>query len=144
MESFEAKPLNISTYLSRNEIEEHLKNVEYIIMAAPSMLTPPTLPLHFSIFLNTSETIPEAIKPQILEKFCHEYGITKTQHVLSELVPVAFALTPQETPMPRHLLDEADATSIPWIKLHIIDFLGDSNGFKEAKDGLSGWSYSYN
>lgn len=143
MEPFEAKPLNISTYLSRNEIENHLENVEYIIMASPSMLTPPALPLHFTIFLNTSETIPEKIKPQLLEKFCHENGITQTQHVLSTLVPVAFALTPQETPMPRHLLDEAEANAIPWVKLHIIDFLGDSEGFKEAKDGLSGWSYSY-
>lgn len=144
MESFEAKPLNITTYLSHNEIEKHLENVEYIIMVAPSMLTSPALPLHFSIFLNTAESIPEDVKPMLLEKFCREYSITQTQHVLSELVPVAFALTPQETPMPRHLLDEAEANSIPWIKRHIIDFLGDSTGFKEAKDGLSGWSYSYN
>jgi len=141
---FEAKPLNIHTYLSLNEIEKHLENVEYIIMAAPSMMTPPELPLHFSIFLNTSDVIPEAIKPQLLAKFCQQYGITQTSHVLSNLERIAFALTSQETPMPRHIIDEAEANTIPWRLMHLIDFLGDSEGFKEAKDGLSGWSYSYN
>ncbi|MDD2828513.1 MAG: hypothetical protein PHW18_02935 [Sulfuricurvum sp.] len=144
MEPFEAKPLNITTYLSRNEIEEHLANVDYILMAAPSMMAPPELPLHFSIFLNTSNPIPDEIKPQILDKFCSQLGISKTRYVLSDLVRVAFAITPQETPMPRHLLDEAEANTIPWVTMHIIDFLGDAEGFKEAKDGLNGWSYSYN
>ena len=141
---FEAKPLEIKTYLSKSEIQDHLQNVEYIIMAAPSLLTAPKLPLHFSIFLNTADRIPEEIKAQLLAKFCQEYGITQTSHVLSNLERIAFALTPQETPMPRHLLDNAEANTIPWTLMHIIDFLGDSQGFKEAKDGLSGWSYSYN
>lgn len=144
MEPFEAKPLNINTYLAKSEIEAHLANVDYIIMAAPSMMAPPELPLHFSIFLNTSDPIPEEIKPQILKKFCHELAITQTRYVLSDLVRVAFALTSQETPMPRHILDEAEANTIPWTTMYIIDFLGDAEGFKEAKDGLSGWSYSYN
>ncbi|MCX6073678.1 MAG: hypothetical protein NTY39_05085 [Campylobacterales bacterium] len=141
---FEAKPLNIITYLSANEIEKHLENVEYIIMAAPSMMAAPELPLHFSIFLNTSDTIPEAIKTQLLAKFCQEHAITQTSHVLSNLERIGFAITSQETPMPRHILDDAEANTIPWRLMHIIDFLGDSSGFKEAKDGLSGWSYSYN
>ncbi len=141
---FEAKPLNIHTYLSKNEIEKHLENVEYIIMAAPSMMAAPELPLHFSIFLNTSDSIPEEIKEQLLAKFCQEYAITKTSHVLSNLERIAFARTSQETPMPRHIIDPAEANTIPWTLLHIIDFLGESEGFKEAKDGLSGWSYSYN
>lgn len=141
---FEAKPLNIHTYLSKNEIEKHLENVEYIIMAAPSMMADPELPLHFSIFLNTSDSIPEEIKEQLLAKFCQEYAITKTSHVLSNLERIAFATTSQETPMPRHIIDPAEANTIPWTLLHIIDFLGESEGFKEAKDGLSGWSYSYN
>lgn len=142
--SFEAKPLKIHTYLSKSEIHDHLQNVEYIIMAAPSLLSAPKLPLHFSIFLNTSDVLPEEIKIQLLEKFCHEYGITQTSHVLSNLERIAFAHTPQETPMPRHIIDDAEANTIPWTLMHIIDFLGDSEGFKEAKDGLSGWSYSYN
>lgn len=141
---FEAKPLNIHTYLSKNEIEKHLENVEYIIMAAPSMMAAPELPLHFSIFLNTSDSIPEEIKGALLAKFCQQYAITKTSHVLSNLERVAFATTSQETPMPRHIIDPAEANTIPWTLLHIIDFLGESEGFKEAKDGLSGWSYSYN
>ncbi|HEX5670232.1 MAG TPA: hypothetical protein VFX66_01750, partial [Sulfuricurvum sp.] len=80
---FEAKPLEIKTYLSKSEIQEHLQNVEYIIMAAPSLLSAPKLPLHFSIFLNTADRIPEEIKEKLLEKFCQEYGITQTSHVLS-------------------------------------------------------------
>jgi hypothetical protein len=53
-------------------------------------------------------------------------------------------MTTQETPMPKHIVDDAEARTIPWTLLHIIDFLGDSERFKEAKDGLSGWTYSYN
>lgn len=140
----EVKPLTINSYLSFPEIEALLEGVDYIVKAEPSLLKAPELPLHFTIVLNTSDTIPEEVRPLILEKFCRELGITQTSHLLSELQPVAFALTPQETPMPRHLIDPADARTIPWKLLHIIDFLGGSEGFKEAKDGLSGWSYSYN
>ena len=139
----EMKPLNIQSYLSYNEIEKLLVGVEYIIMAAPSLVKN-AHPIHFTIILNTADIIPEEVKPLILEKFCHEYNITATSHVLSNRERIAFAITTQETPMPRHLIDDAEANSIPWTLLHIIDFLGDSDGFKEAKDGLSGWSYSYN
>jgi len=138
------QPLNIHSYLSHNEIRDHLKNVEFILMAEPSLMTPPEHPLHFTIILNTSEVIPEEIKPLLLEKFCREYGITATSHVLSNRERIAFALTPQNTPMPKHIIDDAQASTIPWTLLHIIDFLGNSQGFKEAKEGLSGWSYSYN
>lgn len=139
----EMKPLNIQSYLSYNEIEKLLNGVEYIMMAAPSLVKD-AHPIHFSIILNTSEPIPEEIKPLILEKFSKEHNITATSHLLSNLERIAFAMTSQETPMPRHLIDDAEARTIPWKLLHIIDFLGDSEGFKEAKDGLSGWSYSYN
>ncbi|MFZ2967816.1 MAG: hypothetical protein WA080_02030 [Sulfuricurvum sp.] len=137
------QPLKIHSYLSLSEITDHLKNVEFILMAAPSMLKPPAHPIHFTIILNTAEVIPEEVRPLILEKFCREHGITATSHVLSNRERIAFALTPQNTPMPRHIIDPAEATTIPWTLLHIIDFLGDSNGFNEAKEGLSGWSYSY-
>jgi len=140
----EMQALKIHSYLSHSEIKAHLEKVEYIIMAAPSLMAAPALPLHFTIFLNTAEPIPEEFKSKILEKFCREYAITDKSDVLSNLERVAFAMTTQETPMPRHILDDAEANSIPWTLMHVIDFLGDSAGFKEAKDGLSGWSYSYN
>jgi hypothetical protein len=142
--SFEAKPLHTKSYLAQGEIALLLDNVDYIIMAAPSLLNAPKLPLHFTIILNTSEAIPQAIKEQLLEKFCAELGITQTSDVLSNRERIAFALTTQETPMPHHIIDDAQANTIPWKLLHIIDFLGESDEFQEAKDGLSGWSYSYN
>lgn len=140
----EIKPLSISTYLSHNEIQALLEKVDFIIMAAPSMLSAPEPSLHFTIILNTSDVIPEPIKLQLLEKFCFDYNITNPKHVLNNRERIAFAMTSQETPMPRHLIDDAEANTIPWSLLHIIDFLGESEDFQEAKDGLSGWSYSYN
>ncbi|MDD4950860.1 hypothetical protein [Sulfuricurvum sp.] len=139
----EMQPLKVHSYLSQSEIARHLEGVEFIMMAGPSMMAEGH-PIHFTIILNTADVIPEEVKPLILEKFCREYTITATSHVLSNRERIAFALTTQETPMPRHIIDNAEANTIPWKLLHIIDFLGDSEGFKEAKDGLSGWSYSYN
>ncbi|MDD2265277.1 hypothetical protein [Sulfuricurvum sp.] len=139
----EMKALTVNSYLASSEITKLLDNVEYILMASPSMMVD-ELPIHFTIILNTSEILPEEVKPLIFEKFCRELGITATSHVLSNHERIAFALTTQETPMPKHIIDDAEANTIPWTLLHIIDFLGDSEGFKEAKDGLSGWSYSYN
>ncbi|OHD83151.1 hypothetical protein [Sulfuricurvum sp. RIFCSPLOWO2_12_FULL_43_24] len=139
----EMQALKVNSYLSAGEIANLLNNVEYILMASPSMMAD-ELPIHFTIILNTADLIPEEVKPLILEKFCRELGITATSHVLSNRERIAFALTTQETPMPKHIVDDAEANTIPWTLLHIIDFLGDSEEFKEAKDGLSGWSYSYN
>ena len=141
---FEAKPLHTKSYLATNEIDTLLENVNYIIMAAPSLLSAPKLPLHFTIILNTSDLIPQEIKEQLLKKFCAELEITQTSDVLNNRERIAFALTTQETPMPHHIINDVQATEIPWKLLHIIDFLGESDAFKEAKDGLSGWSYSYN
>lgn len=140
----EMQPLKVNSYLSVGEITKLLENVEYILMASPSMMPEPELPIHFTIILNTAEVIPNEVKPLILEKFCRELNITATSHVLSNRERIAFAMTTQETPMPKHIVDDAEANSIPWTLLHIIDFLGDSTDFKEAKEGLSGWSYSYN
>ena len=139
----EMQPLKVNSYLANSEISKLLENVEYILMASPSMMKN-QLPIHFTIILNTADVIPEEVKPLILEKFCRELGITATSHVLSNRERIAFAMTTQETPMPKHIVDDAEANTIPWTLLHIIDFLGDSEEFKEAKDGLSGWSYSYN
>lgn len=139
----EMQALKVHSYLSSGEITKLLEKVDYILMASPSMMAD-ELPIHFTIILNTSDIIPDEVKPLILEKFCRELGITATSHVLSNRERIAFAMTTQETPMPKHIVDDAEANSIPWILLHIIDFLGDSEGFKEAKDGLNGWSYCYN
>lgn len=139
----EMQALKVHSYLSQSEIAHHLEGVEFIMMAGPSMMAEGH-PIHFTIILNTADVIPEEVKPLILEKFCREYNITATSHVLNNRERIAFALTTQETPMPKHIVDDAEANSIPWTLLHIIDFLGDSEGFKEAKDGLNGWSYSYN
>jgi len=139
----EMQPLKVNSYLSAGEITTLLEKVEYILMASPSLM-PEEHPIHFTIILNTADIIPEDVRALILEKFCRELDITSTSHVLSNRERIAFALTSQETPMPKHIIDDAEANTIPWTLLHIIDFLGDSEGFKEAKDGLSGWSYSYN
>jgi hypothetical protein len=139
----EVKPLKVHSYLSQSQIKAQLEGVEFIMMAAPSLMAPPVLPIHFTIILNTEGPIPEEFKPHIIEKFCREHGITATSDLIFEPARIAFAQTAQETPMPRHLLDPAEANTIPWVALQIIDFLGDAEGFKEAKDGLSGWSYSY-
>ncbi|MDP1784377.1 MAG: hypothetical protein Q8K81_03000 [Sulfuricurvum sp.] len=140
----EIKPLRIHTYLSHTEIQTLLENVDFIMMAAPSLQSAPDPSLHFTIILNTADLIPDAIKEQLLEKFCFDYNITDMKHVLNNRERIAFAMTSQETPMPHHLIDDAEANTIPWKLLHIIDFLGESEDFQEAKDGLSGWSYSYN
>ena len=139
----EMQALKVHSYLSSGEITKLLEKVDYILMASPSMMAD-ELPIHFTIILNTSDIIPDEVKPLILEKFCRELGITATSHVLSNRERIAFAMTTQETPMPKHIVDDAEANGIPWTLLHIIDFLGDSEGFKEAKDGLNGWSYCYN
>lgn len=140
----EIKPLKINTYLSHNEIQTLLENVDFIMMAAPSLQSERDPSLHFTFILNTAELIPDTIKKQLLEKFCFDYNITDMKYVLNNRERIAFAMTSQDTPMPRHLIDDAEANTIPWTLLHIIDFLGESEDFQEAKDGLSGWSYSYN
>jgi hypothetical protein len=136
--------IKIEKYLNIQEIKKNLDNVQYIIMAAPTTQETQTSPLHLSIFLNTQEHLPEDIKQQILEKFCTDYDITNPQEVLSQLMPVGFALTSHETAMPMLLVKPQDRMSIPNISMHVIDFLADSTSFQEVKkDRLTGWSYVY-
>ncbi len=60
-------------------------------------------------------------------------------------MPVGFAMSTQETPMPILLVKPEDQKSIPYALMHVIDFLADSDNFYEAKEkSLTGWSYSYN
>ena len=63
-----AQSIATEKYLDIIEIQAHLKNVEYIIMAAPSPEKFLKNPIHFTIFLNTSDDIPRDIQEQIFNK----------------------------------------------------------------------------
>ncbi len=140
-----AEALETKQYLTLEEITKTLKGVEYIMMAAPAPDNFKETPLHFTIFLNTHEPLPEEIKGSVLDKFCKQYKITKTDHVLNALQAVGFAQTTQDTPMPLFLVKSEDQRTIPHVPLHVMDFLGNSEEFEEAKlHQLQGWSYSYN
>jgi len=139
-----ANAIITDTYLEPQEIPEHLKNVEYIIMAAsaPSKFT--DTPIHFTIFLNTQDKFSQDVKDAILKKFLDENGITNPIEVMSQLMPVGFGKSQQDTLMPLLLVKPEDQKSIPYAVMHVIDFLANSDNFFEAKDEkLTGWSYSY-
>ena len=141
----EAKAIVTDTYLDTIEISAHLKNVEYIIMAAAAPNHFKDTPIHFSIFLNTGDTLPNDIKDAILDKFLDEQGIRDPIEIMSQTMPVGFGKSLQETPMPLLLVKPEDQKSIPYAVMHVIDFLADSDNFFEAKnEKLTGWSYSYN
>lgn len=132
-------------YLTKEEITEHLKGVEYIIMASQNPDASSKFPIHFSIFLNTHEELPFEVKDAVLDSFCKQYKIDSTHDVLSELAKVGFAKTDEDTLMPMHLFKKKDQEDIENVTLHVIDFLGTSKEFKEVQeDGQTGWSYSYN
>lgn len=139
-----AQAIITDKYFTINEITQHLENVEYIIMAAPAPSHFKDTPIHFTIFLNTQDEFPQDIKNAILDKFCDENSITNPTEVMSQLMPVGFGKSVQDTPMPILLVKPEDQKSIPYVVMHVIDFLGDSDKFYEAKqEGLTGWSYSY-
>ncbi len=140
-----AHAIKTDTYLEFGEIPTHLENVEYIIMATPAPKHFKDTPIHFTIFLNTQDQFSQDIKDAILDKFCDENSIKNPSEVMSQLMPVGFGKSSQETPMPILLVKPEDQRSIPYAVMHVIDFLGDCDNFYEAKqDGLTGWSYSYN
>lgn len=142
MQTHEA--LKTKRYFEREEIENHLNGVEYIIMAAPTTLDDAKAPIHITIFLNTTEILPREIQEAIIDKFADQYKLFNISDVFSQIDAVAFALTNQETPMPMHLFREEDKKELPHSFMHIIDFQADSPDFQEAKAGSTGWSYSYN
>jgi len=141
----EAKAIKTEHYLNPKKIEEHLQNVEYIIMAAPAPEHFKETPIHFTIFLNTDEKLPKEIQDAVLEKFLAENKISKPAELMSQLMPVGFAISSaQDTPMPMLLVKPEDQKSIPYAVMHVMDFLADSENFDEAKKkSLTGWSYSY-
>jgi len=137
--------LDTKRHLNKQEIDKHLQGVEYIIMAAPSTRDAQKAPIHFTIFLNTQDKLPEEIQTAVLEKFAAQYNITEIHDLFSRLDAVAFAETTQETPMPLHLFKNEDKRTLPHTIMHIMDFEGDSPDFKEPKEqDLTGWSYAYN
>lgn len=137
--------LKTNSYLETNEIQEHLKNVEYIIMAAPAPEHFQDTPIHFTIFLNTADRLPQDIQEAVLNKFLQENGIGEPKELMSQIMAVGFAQTVQETPMPMLLIKPQDINSIPHVAMFVMDFLADSDNFSEAKNkSLTGWTYSYN
>jgi len=141
----EAKAIKTERYLSKEDIQKHLENVEYIIMAAPAPEHFTNTPIHFTIFLNTSDKLPTEIQTAILDKFREENNIQEPAELMSQLMPVGFAISSaQETPMPMLLVKPEDQRTIPSAVMHVMDFLADSDQFLEAKEkSLTGWSYSY-
>jgi hypothetical protein len=139
-----AKPIKTDTYFTHDEIQKHLQNVEYIIMATPAPSTFKDTPIQFSIFLNTQDKFPQDVKDAILDKFLDDYEIKNPKEVMSQLMGVGFSMSTQDTPMPLLLIRQEDQKAIPHTIMHVIDFLADSDKFNEAKiDKLTGWSYSY-
>jgi len=141
----EAKAIVTDTYFEIDEVKKHLENVDYIIMAAPAPEKFIDTPIHFTIFLNTDDKFPEDVKAAILDKFMDENKISNAKEVLSQVMPVGFSMSAQDTAMPLLLVRREDQASIPYALMHVIDFLGDSENFYEAKTHkLTGWTYSYN
>jgi len=138
-------PIKTTRYLNELEIAKNLDNVEYILMATPAPEQFKKSPIHFTIFLNTTENLPQEIQTAVFEKFLHENSITNPQEVMSQLMPVGFGESLQDTSMPMLLVRPEDQRTIPHRLMFVIDFLADSDNFAEAKiDNLTGWSYSYN
>ena len=143
--NMQAQAIKTEKYLDPQQIQEHLKNVEYIIMAAPAPEHFKQTPIHFTIFFNTDEKLPKEIQDAILEKFLQDHKIGKPSELMSQLMPVGFGVSSaQDTPMPMLLVKPQDQRSIVHAVMHVMDFLADSEEFNEAKrDNLTGWSYSY-
>ena len=140
-----ANAIVTNTYFDTIEISNHLKNVEYIIMAAPAPSNFKETPIQFTIFLNTEERLPQDVQEAVFGKFLQENGIENPAQIMSKLMPVGFSMSQQETPMPLLLVKNEDQNSIPHTFMHVYDFLADSENFFEAKnEKLTGWSYSYN
>lgn len=140
----EAKAIKTLKYLDTGEIEKHLNSVEYIIMATPAPEHFKDTPIHFTIFLNTSDSLPKEVQKAVFDKFLDENEIKSPIEIMSQIMPVGFSEGSQETPMPLLLVKEEDMRAIPNVPMLVMDFLADSENFGEAKEkSLTGWSYSY-
>ncbi|RUM66926.1 MAG: hypothetical protein DSZ03_00430 [Sulfurimonas sp.] len=137
------KAIQVEQHLDLNEIEHHLKGVEYSILAQPSVRDDSPASIHFTIFLNTQEPLPDEVKDAVFEKFCSQYGIRNVIDLIAGIDTVAFAKTGHDTPMPMHLYKK-EHQKIANIPMYIFDFEADADQFNEVRNkGLTGWSYSY-
>lgn len=140
----EAKAIQTDKYIEHTAIHKHLESVDYIIMAAPAPEHFKDTPIHFTIFLNTSDELPREVQEAVLDKFLDDNSIQNPKEIMSRLMPVGFGLSNQDTPMPLLLVKNEDQLSIPNTLMHVMDFLADSDNFIEAKiHKLTGWTYSY-
>ena len=140
-----AESIATQKYYDIIEIKSHLKNVEYIIMAQPAPKQFNDSPIHFTIFLNTSENIPKEIQDDIFNRFLKNEGIYNPKELMMRIMPVGFSLGAQDTPMPLLIVRPEDMREIPNTPMLVMDFLADSENFIEAKThALTGWTYSYN
>ena len=140
-----AESIETKKYYDIIEIKSHLKNVEYVIMAQPAPKKFEDTPIHFTIFLNTSDNIPKEIQEEIFNRFLDNEGIYNPKELMMRLMPVGFSLGAQDTPMPLLIVRQEDMSAIPNTPMLVMDFLADSENFMEAKiHALTGWTYSYN
>ena len=140
-----AESIETKKYYDIIEIQQHLKNVEYIIMAQPAPKQFADTPIHFSIFLNTIENIPKEIQDDIFNTFLKNEGIYNPKELMMRIMPVGFSLGAQDTAMPLLIIRPEDMSAIPNTPMLVMDFLADSESFIEAKThALTGWTYSYN
>lgn len=141
----EAKVLHTNRYLTQDEIEKNLDGVEYIIMAQPAPQKFSQTPIHFTIFLNTKDSLDEHIAQMVFEKLLSEHNISNPQEIMAKLNGVGFGITAQSSHMPLLLIDPQDIFSIPHTKMFVYDFLADASGYDEVKEHqLTGWSYIKN
>lgn len=140
----QADAIKTKRYYDPLEIQKHLENVEYIMMAAPAPEKFKETPIHFSIFLNTTENLPKDIQIAILDKFMDEHKIKNPKELMSQIMPVGFGESTQESAMPMLLIKPEDQRNIPYTLMFVMDFLADSDNFPEAKiKNLMGWTYAY-
>ncbi len=137
--------LTTSKWLNLDEINKNLEGVEYIFMAAPTPQSNPRLPIHFTIYLNTTDDFTDEISNMVFNKFCKDYEIFKVNDMIKGLHKVAFSVNNQETYMPMLILDNSDIESeLTTKKMYVYDFEGNAKGFKECKtESKTGWTYSY-
>jgi hypothetical protein len=137
--------LKTQKWLSVDEINDNLKGVEFILMAAPTMDNDASTPVHFTLYLNTHEVLPDEIVSPVFDKFCKDYKITKVRDMINGLLPVAFALNDRDTAMPLLFLDGRENESeLEYTHLYVFDFEGNAEGFKECKsESKTGWTYAY-
>lgn len=132
-------------YLEHSEILQNLEGVEYIVFVEPSPSEFIDTPLHFTLFLNTSQELPSHIVKLVVDKFIKQHSIFNPQKMLASLMSVGFSVGTQQKHMPLLITKPEELSQIPHISLFVIDFVANSQMFDDVKSkGISGWSYVLN